>query len=144
MPIQPVGSTWLKEHYKLNRYILNHSSYIGHNSSIELTSKGNVEQVYGTRYAPGNRAIDHLEFSLKYDELNLDFLKAVMARIPEAEIIEYINHAPTGKYSRKIGFIYEFLTGKQLPVQKVITGNYVDLLEQDKYITSTGTRNHRW
>jgi hypothetical protein len=77
MATQPAGSTWLQKHFNLNRHILTHSSYIGHNPSIELTSEGKVEQVYGIKCAPENMAINHLEFSLKYDDLNLDFLKTL-------------------------------------------------------------------
>ena len=144
MSIQLAGNTWLKHHFKLNRHVLTHSSYIGHNSSIELTSKGNMERVYSTKYAPGEKAIDHLAFSLKYDDLNLDFLKEVIERISEAEIVTYINNAPSGKYARKIGFLYEFISRKELFIKKEITGNYVDLIDSDKYFTSTGARNQRW
>jgi hypothetical protein len=36
------------------------------------------------------------------------------------------------------------LTGKQLPIQKPMAGNYVDLLEPEKYITASGSKNQRW
>lgn len=144
MPLQTAGAAWLQQSYKLHRHTLTHSSYIGHNPSIELTSRGNVEQVYGTGYRPGDKPADHLEFLLKYDDINLDFLKDVMSRIPEADIMAFIEQTPSGRYSRKIGFLYEFLMGKQLNIQKTITGNYTDLLEPEKYITSTGIKNSRW
>lgn len=144
MPLKPAGSTWLQHNYKLNRHVLTHNSYIGSNPSLELTSKGNVEQVYGIGYAPGETPVQHLEFALKYDDVNLDFLKEVFQNIPEPEIVAYIENAPTGKYSRKIGFLYEFLTGKQLNIQKPISGNYTDLLESEKYVTAAGTKNQRW
>lgn len=118
--------------------------HIGNNGSIELTSKGNVEQVYKKPYNPGDRPADNLEFLLKYYDINLDFLKDVMKQIPETEILAHIEDAPSSKYSRKIGFLYEFLTGNKLNLKKEITSNYVDLLEEDRYNTSTGIRNIRW
>lgn len=48
------------------------------------------------------------------------------------------------RYARKIGFLYEFLTDQQLELTKTITGNYVDLLEEDKYITGNTFKNARW
>src|SRR5215203_2198831 len=144
MPLRPAGSTWLQEYFKLKRHVLTHSSFIGHSHSIELTSKGNVEETYGPKYAPGDTPMDHLEFLLKYDDIHLDFLRDVLMEIPQADILAYIEQAPSGKYSRKIGFLYEFLTGQKLPVKKMITGNYVDLLEPEKYIISGGTKNSRW
>jgi hypothetical protein len=144
MSTKPAGAAWLQTQYKLDRHVLTHSSYIGNNASIEVTSKGNVEQVYKKQYDPGDGPTDNLEFLLKYDDINLDFLNEVMNRIPESEILAHIEDAPSGKYARKIGFLYEFLTSKKLNLAKEITGNYVDVLEKDRYITSKGIRNTRW
>ncbi len=145
MVTKPAGSLWLKEHYHLDRYTLTHSSYLGNNGSIEITAKGNIEQVYGPKYAPASdNPLHHLEFSLKYDHLNLDFLKALFEKIHIGKIIEFIEASPSGKYARKIGFFYEFLTGQKLELNKTITGNYADLLEDEKYITGNTVKNSRW
>src|SRR6185312_16282527 len=114
MLIRPAGSQWLKEYYNLSDFVITHISYIGSNDSIELTSKGHIEQVYGIKYAPADDTpLSHLAFSLKYDDLNLDFLKTIFEKIPENDIIAFIQSSSSGKYMRKIGFLYEFLTGKQ-------------------------------
>src|SRR5437870_1686406 len=104
MSQQPVGSLWLKEHFNLLHHNLTHSSYIGSKPSIELTSKGNIEQVYGARYgvSPGD-ALNHIEFLLKYDDLNLDFLTAIFKKLSQAELEAFIRRAPGSKYARKIG-----------------------------------------
>lgn len=112
---------------------------------MELTANGNIEQVYGLRYAPvENSSLNHLEFGLKYDDLNLDFLKSVFERIPASEIIAFIQLTPSGKYARKIGFLYEFLTGKTLELPQTITGNYTDLIDEDRYITGSVKKNSKW
>ncbi len=145
MPNVSAGNLWLKEHYRLNGYSLIHNSYIGSNDSIELTSKGNIEQVYGLKYAvENNTPLQHLEFSLKYDDLNLDFLKTVFKNIPVEDIVAFIEKSPSGRYARKIGFLYEFLTGEKLALTKVVTGNYFDLLEANKYITGNIIKDSRW
>ena len=124
---------------------MTHSSYIGNNESIELTSKGNIEQVFGLKYSlAADTALQHLAFSLKYDHLNLDFLNAVFQKIPTDEIVAFIEASPSSRYARKIGFLYEFLTDQQLELTKTITGNYVDLLEEHKYITGHTVKNARW
>lgn len=145
MPTKPAGYQWLKEQYGLSGYLLTHCSFIGNNDSIELTSKGNIEQVYGAKYAPdADTPLSHLEFSLKYDDLNLDFLKTVLGKIPVAEVTAFIEAAPSGKYARMIGFLYEFLTQQKLIINKPISGNYVDLLDTDKYITGNTVKDARW
>lgn len=145
MQIRPVGSQWLKEHYHLSRHTIAHCSYVGDNESLELTSKGNIKQVYGIKYSPKEDIpLMHLEFSLKYDTPNLDFIKAVLIKISINDIIVFIENSPYGKYARKIGFLYEFLIGTELKLTKKISGNYIDLLEDEEYITSSGVKNKRW
>ena len=145
MQLNSAGSLWLKEHYNLTRYSLTHCSYIGNTESFELTSKGNIKQVYRNRYAPEkDTPLLHLEFSLKYDDFNLDFLKAVFTRIPASDIVSYIDDSPSGKYAKKIGFLYEFFTGNELFHKQPISGNYIDLLDPEKYITGNLLRNQRW
>jgi hypothetical protein len=140
----PAGNEWLKAHYGLINYSFTHSSYIGTNNSIELTSKGNIYQVYGSKYAVKEEPLLQIEFALKYDDLNLDFLKAVFERINVSEINKYIAATPSGRYVRKIGFLYEFLTGKELLLEKEVGGNYIDLLEPEKYITGKLVKSTRW
>ena len=112
---------------------------------MELTVKGNIKQVYGAKYAPADDSpVLHLEFSLKYDDLSLDFLKAVFQKILVGDIVDFIEASPSGKYARKIGFLYEFLMGQQLELTKTITGNYTDLLEIGRYITGNTVKNGRW
>ncbi len=145
MPTISAGNLWLKEHYRLDGYSLTHSSYIGSNNSIVLTSKGNIEQVYGLKYAvETDTPLLHLEFAFKYDDLNLDFLKTVFKNIPDKDIVAFIEKSPSGRYARKIGFLYEFLTGEKLRLSKVVTGNYFDLLETSKYITGNIIKDSRW
>jgi hypothetical protein len=93
---------------------------------------------------PEDTSLAHLEFSLKYDDLNLPFLKKVFEKIEANEIEKYVEAFPTGKYTRRIGFLFELLTGRQLTIKESITGNYVDLLDDDKYITGNITKNTRW
>jgi len=145
MNLQPVGSQWLKENFSLSSHALTHASYIGPASSIELTSKGNVEEIYRAQYQVArDEPLDHLEFSLKYDDFSLDFLKAVFERIPHADIEAFVNTSPGSKYARRIGFLYEFLTKKELRLKRPVAGNYADLLDEEKYVTGAIIKNTRW
>lgn len=55
----------------------------------------------------------------------------------------YVRSKPTGKYARRVWFLYEFLTGKPLPLDDLKRGNYIDLLEPDEYYTVTPVRQVR-
>jgi len=145
MANKPAGNEWLKEHFGLHHYSFTHSSFIGNNPSVELSSKGSINQVYGPKYAVSeDKPLPQIEFALKYDDLSLDFLKAVFALIDSTQVAAYIVATPNGRYARKIGFLYEFLVGRQLSQIKEVGGGYIDLLEPEKYITGRSVKSQRW
>jgi len=103
-----------------------------------------METIYPLSYWPGDSTGSHIEFALKYDGVNLEVLSALFAVIPEDEIIDWIKSRPTGKYARRIWFLFEFLTGKELSLSDLTKGNYIDILETDRYYTiSPGRRVQR-
>jgi len=105
---------------------------------------GTVHDIYPARYWPEETVGAHLEFALKYDGINLGLLAQVFEHISQKELAEYIQSKPTGKYTRRIGFFYEFLTGKQLPIDNISSGNYVDALEtKEYYCVQNGDRSPR-
>jgi hypothetical protein len=145
MANQPAGGLWLKQELGLTHYRLTHRSYIGPRDKIEVTPDGGIEQTYGPKYAPAEDNIfEHIEFLLKYDDLSLDFLHAVFKRTDEPGLIAFLAKSPSGRYARKIGFLYEWLTGKVLNLGFEPGGNYIDLLDEESYITGNTVRNSRW
>lgn len=87
-------------------------------------------QVFGKRYLPEESLYKQLTFALKHEGLNLILLKKLFEKISEADIITLIQTEPTGIYSRKIWFIYEWLLDKKLPIPDIEVGNYVPLLDK--------------
>ena len=104
---------------------------------------GIVEEVFPIRYWPGDGLGDHLEFALKHDGTNLAILAALFRVTPEHDLLAYIRSRPTGKYARRLWFLYEFLTEKKLPLDDLKQGNYVDLLEPDAYYAIDPARRIR-
>src|SRR5580692_3030030 len=110
MANEAAGSLWLRQYFKLDDYRLTHKSFIGQRDKIELSISGDVEQTYGPKYAPHvNSPLQHVEFAIKYDDLSLDFLKAVFDKTTIKEVTAYVESTITGKYARKIGYLYEWL-----------------------------------
>lgn len=103
--------------------------------------------VFPKSYIPEDTLVAQLEFALKYDGINLEILKAIFNAIVEVgnitEFRQYILKHPTGKYARKLWFLYEFLLDTQLSIPKVSKGNYIDLLETDKYFTCKTIKSSR-
>lgn len=131
------GYSFLIEQHGLDVSPNWHTSVVSSTGALHSTTQdGRVESVYPRSYWPGNSAGDHLEFALKYDGVNLGILSALFKVIEEDEITAWINSRPTGKYARRIWFLYEFLTGKKLSLHDLTKGNYVELLETDRYYTT--------
>ncbi|MDY0027310.1 MAG: hypothetical protein RBS33_15070, partial [Lentimicrobium sp.] len=144
MSHQAAGFQWLKDHFSL-QCRLTHRSYIGSIKKTEVSSDGCIIETYGPKYAPSkDTAYHHLEFGLKYDNLSLDFLLAVFKCADQQELMAFIKNNPGGRYARRIGFIYEWLTGQYLNMESDFSGNYVDLIDGKKYVTGSILKNSRW
>ena len=133
----------------INRYDLEvipnwHRSFVatGGPHRIDATS-GVTEEVYPSKYWPGDSLGDHLEFALKYDGTNLAILATLFQAVPSEEFLAYVKSKPTGKYARRLWFLYEFLTGSALPLDNVKRGNYTYLLYPEQYYTVTPARRVR-
>ncbi|HOZ45643.1 MAG TPA: Fic family protein [Candidatus Hydrogenedentes bacterium] len=134
--LRPAGYAELIERYGLEVMPNWHRSSIAV-SAVRRANEANgaVDESYPATYWPGSNATDHLEFALKYDGTNLAILASVFGKIPDRDLVEYVRSKPTGKYARRLWFLYEFLTGNTLPLEDVKQGNYVDLLDPDEYYT---------
>ncbi len=146
MSEKPIGSTWLKQYYQLSNIKLSHESYLGTRSKIEVLQDGTIIETFQkAQYTlKADNTLNHFEFALKYDDVQMNFFQAVLKRIPVKDIVEFIESAPNFKYSRKIGFWYEFLTGKRLPIEDRPNINYVDLIDYKRYFTGVVVKNSRW
>jgi len=135
MKLQAVGYKALILKFNIETIVHWHCSSV----SIEdythkiVENSDHVHEIYPKKYAIENKIIKHLEFALKYDGVNLGLLTLIFQQIDENELIHEIKSKPTGKYIRKIWYFYEFLMEKRLLIDDLKQGNYVDLLEKDKY-----------
>ena len=139
--IRPAGYAFLIEQYGLSALPNWHTSSVSPTGTLRSTVQdGREESVYPQSYWPGDGTGDHLEFALKYDGVNLGVLSALFDVVPPEEIATWVSSKPTGKYARKIWFLYEFLTGRELPLPDLTKGNYTPLLEPDHYYTAAPGR----
>ena len=59
--------------------------------------------------APRKSLGGQLEFALKWEGVSLSVLRALFRRIEAAEVVAIVRAKPTGAYSRRIWFLYEWL-----------------------------------
>lgn len=93
-------------------------------------------EIYTPRHAPSDTLGGHLVFALRYEGVDLAILSALFDAILGHEIYSIVANEPTGNYSRRIWFLYEWLSGKELKLKDIDTGNFVDVLNPKQYYTS--------
>jgi len=136
--VRPAGYAWFVEKFKLNVMPHWHISAISTATIHKSTSNnGIITDIYPKSYLPEETTGGHLEFALKYDGVNLCYLSLIFNLEEQDDILGYIQRRPTGKYARRIWFLFEFLTKKKLPIPDMTQGNYIHLLEPDQYYAVT-------
>lgn len=141
---RPAGYMALIERYDLDVIPNWHKSLVTTSGIRRAKSnEGAIEEIFPSKYWPGDTLGDHLEFALKYDGTNLAILSTLFQKIAEEDLLTHVRSKPTGKYARRLWFLYEFLTRKTLPLEDLKRGNYINLLEPDEYYTVTPIRQVR-
>lgn len=88
-------------------------------------------QVFTSRHLPEDTLYRHIVFALKYEGVNLLVFKKLFEILSESEIIELVQQEPSGRYCRRIWFLYEWLFNRILPIPDLQMGNYISLLDED-------------
>lgn len=142
-----IGGAWLVEHYALQLVTpLPVRSCIGGRRRTELVD-GITAETFVEAMRPAANLRGHLTFHFKHEVLHLEMLSRLVERLDTTELEDWIEHEPSGQYARRAGFLYEWLTGRQLDVTATIGGAYVDLLDDHKLVAASpgqATANRRW
>jgi hypothetical protein len=81
------------------------------------------------RHKPQDSLYSNLVFSIKYEGINLLFFKKLFESVDALIIEELVKNEPLSQFSRRIWFIYEWLTQKILNIPDLKEGNYISLLD---------------
>lgn len=97
------------------------------------------------RHAPEPSLAGHLGFALKYEGVDLAVLKRLFLATGPEPIRALVQAAPTGIYSRRTWFLYEWLSGLTLDLADATGGRYVPVIDPKQQYTVDGenSRRHR-
>ncbi|RJP79411.1 MAG: Fic family protein [Desulfobacteraceae bacterium] len=84
--------------------------------------------IFTPRHKPQDTLNGHLVFALKYEGIDLAVLNALFQNIEAQKIQAIIRSEPTGSYSRRLWFLWEWLRGQQLDIEDAKTGNFVPIV----------------
>ena len=140
-----IGYQWLVAHYGISPVQAFRTDSALARTRSTVREDGYVHEYYPSAAKPADTLAGHLTFALKHEGIHLEFLARLFDVIPVVELEDWIAGEATGKYARRGGFFYEYLTGRQLAFPGVVAGNYVTALDEDSYLTaSRPVNNPRW
>ncbi len=105
-------------------------------------TKGNVT-VFTIKHHPKNNLFSHLQFAMRYEAVDIYILKRFFELYEKKQLEKDIYKEPTGKYNRKIWFLYEWLMNDLLDLPDLNQANYVDLLDSKIQFSVEATKSSR-
>ena len=112
-PGRLVGYGALVEKYNLAAPLPTRLTAIGER---HVKTSSSEWQILTPRHQPEDTLAGHLTFALKWEGVDLGILAALFKVVPEKEIARVVLETPTGAYSRRLWFLYEWLTGRRLRI----------------------------
>lgn len=143
---KPIGYRFLVEKYKIETPAHYRWSYAGpkwEKRKIKIDNQHLSLHFYPRSFLLEDDPFRHLEFALKHEGLNLFIIKECFTNIDQDQIVNYILNSPTGKYARKVWFLFEWLTGNRLSIDDIGRASYVLLLDPDTYYCATPRKSPR-
>ena len=135
-----IGAAWLAHRYQLSPTgHMSVQSQVGRRRTTQITNDHKLE-TYPESMRPADEPAAHLQFHLRHEVPHLEFLSRLFARTGPNFVQAWVNTEPTGQYSRRAAFLYEWLTGDTLSVPKRIGGNYRDAIDGSKLIAASPNR----
>lgn len=87
--------------------------------------------------------IEHLSVALKHEGVELRVMSRLFDRRIEEELAAHIDANRAGIYTRRAWFLYEWMTGRELPIDEPYGVQYVPVLDPTMYIGRRSTRSSR-
>lgn len=84
--------------------------------------------IFTPRHKPEDTLCGHLTFALKNEGIDLAVLNALFQTIEARELEKIIRAEPTGMYSRRLWFLWEWLREEKLDIEDATKGNFVPLI----------------
>lgn len=90
------------------------------------------------RHRPDRTLGDQLTFAFRYEGLNLQVLSSLFETVPPEDIATLVRAAPTGGFARRLWFLYEWLTERQLDVPDPGKVRLIPVLDADQQYALAG------
>jgi len=139
-PARPAGYAALIDAYDLSAPVPLRLTATGERHRI---TEQDGWRILTPRHAPEASLGGHLTFALKYEGLDLAVLKRLFLALDPRDIEAIIRTTPTGLYARRIWFLFEWLTGRELDLPPLDRGTYTDVVDTEQQFASEGVNAPR-
>jgi len=95
------------------------------------------------KHRPEDSLAGQLQFALKWEGVQLSVLAELFAVVSPEQIRDYICATPTGAFSRRIWFLYEWLTGRELDVPPPGKVRLVSVVGEQQFSLELGVPSSR-
>ena len=136
----PAGYAALIDAYGLRVPLPRTLSAIGEHHRVRNQSGW---RILAPRHAPSPDLEGHLTFALKHEGLDLAVLKRLFLSLSPTEIGNIVRSKPTGRYARRIWFLYEWLLGRRLDLADAETGAYEPVVDPQQQWATSGRNSPR-
>lgn len=100
-------------------------------------------KVFTPKHKPEETIYKQLVFALKYEGVNLLVFKKLFEKLQVPAVIAMLKIEPTGMYSRKIWFLYEWLMNQKLDIPDLTIKKAVHLLDEKLQFSIPGKSSPR-
>ncbi len=100
-------------------------------------------RVFTPKYKPEETLYKQLVFALKYEGINLLVFKKLFENLSTEEVIDLLQIEPTGQYSRKIWFLFEWLMEEKLDISDLKIKQAIPLIDPELQYAIEGVSSPR-
>lgn len=140
--MKAVGFEYIRQAYGLSAFPPERPAYV--RPVPRLAYRESSLAVPANRAPEHDSLLDHLLFGLKHEGVELAILAEALPQLEPDALIVALHGAPNGVYLRKLGFLFEAFTGRELDYQPEVRGRAVPLFDPREYVTGLARRNSRW
>jgi Fic family protein len=110
---------------------------------MTVVENGHTTERYPATYMPDDSLVGHLKFALRYEPTAIAVLAGAFDACDPAELEAWVRREPNGAYARRAWFLYELLTGQTLDLPDAGKVTYVDALDPELHVVSSGIPSRR-
>lgn len=142
MMAKPIGYSFLADFLKTGAFEQKRPAII--KSVTKVTEIQGVLAVPQIVAPKSDDPIEHLQFALKHEGIDLQATILALKRIDGIKVGQAFQDSPSSIYMRQIAYLWEVANKKVLADLGASTGTYIPLFDPKVFITGESVRNSRW